>query len=176
VVMFCDCLEHLIVDPIWTLLEFNRVLRTGGQLIITTPNIAALYRAYAILKGETPATESEIKPCAIYQRHNREWTLTEISSVLGSCGFRNIRYSTNAEMLSDGDRNFVKKCEDMGAPTRPIEEYGPELFVVAEKCEHRTLSSNLSKEDRWPEWLYSAHDEYRKRPKTFPIVVDNDYA
>src|SRR5207247_3992132 len=40
--IFCDCLEHLIVDPVWTFLEFNRALRPGGHLIISTPNAAAI--------------------------------------------------------------------------------------------------------------------------------------
>jgi hypothetical protein len=28
-VCFFDCIEHLIIDPMWTLLEFNRVLKKG---------------------------------------------------------------------------------------------------------------------------------------------------
>ena len=42
VVLFCEILEHLIVDPIKAIAEINRVLKQGGYLILTTPNAARL--------------------------------------------------------------------------------------------------------------------------------------
>ena len=37
VVLFCEILEHLILDPIRAISEINRVLKQGGYLILTTP-------------------------------------------------------------------------------------------------------------------------------------------
>jgi hypothetical protein len=34
---------------------------------------------------------------------------------------------------------------------------------------------NLSSDERWPQFLYTSLDSYRKRPKTYPIIIDNDY-
>jgi hypothetical protein len=174
-VIYCDCLEHLIVDPVWTLLEFNRVLRLGGYLIITTPK-AASFRVINILRGENPATESAIKPSSIYQRHNREWTPTEVENIVKYCGFDKCLFSTNDFLLRKEEIYLLEVADKLGILKKPISEYGPELFIVAEKVEHRTLQSTLAKEQRWPEWLYTSFDEYRKRPNICPIIISEDYS
>ena len=47
-ILFCDVMEHLIVDPIWTILEFNRVLKDGGHIVITTPNAVHVGKIFQI--------------------------------------------------------------------------------------------------------------------------------
>jgi hypothetical protein len=59
----------------------------------------------------------------------------------------------------------------LGHVSRPYHDDGPELFVVARKVAHVTLGSDLPKDQRWPTWLYTAHDAYRCRPRVFPIVA-----
>jgi methyltransferase family protein len=39
-VLFCEVLEHLIVDPLFALQEIHRVLAHAGQFLLTTPNVA----------------------------------------------------------------------------------------------------------------------------------------
>lgn len=173
---FFDCLEHLVVDPVWTLLEFNRVLRLGGHLALNTPNGSAIYRVLKLLGGENPATESEIKPSAIYQRHNREWTPDEVSKVLECCGFGNLHATTNPHFIDEQGRDLLRLARERGYVSLPDDDFGPELFVVAEKTEHITVDSELTKERRWPAWLYTGFDAYRRRPVNFPIVVSEDYA
>jgi SAM-dependent methyltransferase len=82
VIVFCDILEHLIVDPVWTILELNRVLKRGHHLIINTPNAAASIKILDICAGRNPMTENHIKPSSIYQRHNREYTPDEIQKLM----------------------------------------------------------------------------------------------
>lgn len=175
-VCFFDCLEHLIVDPMWTLLEFNRVLKLGGRLAISTPNAASTNKIFQIVQGENPATESHIKPASIYQRHNREWTPVELKRVLGCCGFANFYYSTNPQCLSQIELDFLMDLYSKGLVKKPFQYFGPELFLIAEKVQHITLTSDLPKEQRWPAWLYTGFDAYRKRPTVFPIIVHNDYS
>ncbi len=43
VALCCELIEHLAEDPMHMLLELNRVLRWGGLLILTTPNIASAF-------------------------------------------------------------------------------------------------------------------------------------
>ncbi|MCP5426459.1 MAG: methyltransferase domain-containing protein [Gammaproteobacteria bacterium] len=174
-VLFVDCIEHLIVDPLWTILEFNRVLKTGGRLVIATPNAAASFRIFKILQGQNPGTENEYKPSAIYQRHNREWTPWEIATVLRSCGFTDIEYSTNVSLMSDVELGLLRKMQQDGLLGKPFHYFGPELFVSAKKQRHITVDSDISIDDRWPAWLYTAHENYRKRPQVFPIVVSDEY-
>lgn len=174
-VSFIDCLEHLIVDPVWTLLEFNRVLKVGGHVIIGTPNVAASIRVLKILQGNTPSTDNEYKPSSIYQRHNREWTPLEVKNILKTCGFDEIRYSTNTQLMRPSEIRLLKNAFESGFLGKPFNYFGPEIFMIAKKKSHITLSSNLSKDERWPEWLYTSLDAYRKRPKKFPIIVSEDY-
>lgn len=175
-VCFFDCLEHLIVDPMWLLLELNRVLKIGGRLAISTPNAATARKIFQIAQGENPATDSHIKPPSIYQRHNREWTPVELKRALECCGFANFRYSTNPQSLSQIELDFLKDLYTKGLLGKPFQYFGPELFFIAEKVQHVTLNSNLPKEQRWPEWLYTGYDVFRKRPKVFPIIVSDDYS
>jgi SAM-dependent methyltransferase len=175
-VVFNDCLEHLIVDPFWPLLEFNRVLKPGGHLVIATPNATALFRIISMLSGHPGTTETHIKPAAIYQRHNREWTPLELMGSLQTLGFDDIRYSTNAHLLASSQLPLRSTARDIGVPVRPVFDFGPELFCVGQKAVHKTLDMDLPQDERWPEWLYTGYDAYRRRPRVFPIVVSDDYA
>jgi len=175
-VLFFDCLEHLIVDPIWTLLEFNRVLSLGGHVLINTPNAIGAFRLLAILAGENPATENAIKPAAIYQRHNPEWTPREVQLALECAGFELVTLSTNSSRLSPQERQLLELVRRFCAVKLPNESYGPEIFAVGRKIRHRTVRCDLaSAEERWPAWLYSSFDGYRKRPKVWPVIVGDDY-
>lgn len=175
-VCFFDCIEHLIVDPLWPLLEFNRVLKMGGRLAISTPNAAAADKIFQIVQGNNPATESQIKPASIYQRHNREYTTVELKQALECCGFGNFHYSTNSHILSQIELDFLAHLHSKGLVRKPYQYFGPELFLIAEKVKHVTLNSDLTQEQRWPAWLYTGFDAYRKRPKVFPIIVSDDYS
>ena len=36
-VVFCEIIEHLTVDPVHSLVQINRILKKGGHMIISTP-------------------------------------------------------------------------------------------------------------------------------------------
>ena len=49
-----ELIEHLFEDPMHLMSEVNRILKPGGHLVLTTPNIAALRGISAILQGYHP--------------------------------------------------------------------------------------------------------------------------
>ena len=53
-VLCCELLEHLAADPMHMMMEINRILKTGGHLVLTTPNIASLRAVAGILQGFHP--------------------------------------------------------------------------------------------------------------------------
>ncbi len=80
--VFSEVLEHLhyYYAPL-VLNKINRALKPGGVLILTTPNIASLFRRLRLLLGIQP----------IYHYHVREYTMKEVVSLLREAGFEVIK-------------------------------------------------------------------------------------
>jgi glycosyltransferase involved in cell wall biosynthesis/SAM-dependent methyltransferase len=96
-VLCCELLEHLARDPMHMMVEINRVLRPGGHLLLTTPNIASLRSIAAILQGYHPGLFTHyVHPdkAAMEPRHYREYTPTEIRRLLEDAGFTVIKLET----------------------------------------------------------------------------------
>ena len=86
-----ELIEHLFEDPMHLMSEVNRILKPGGHLVLTTPNIASLRGIAAILQGYHPGLfHAYIKPAEsgeVDPRHNREYTPREIHQLLENSGF-----------------------------------------------------------------------------------------
>ncbi len=90
-VLCCELLEHLAGDPMHMMMEINRILKMGGHLVLTTPNIASLRAVAGILQGFHPMLfPAYIRPREsgeVDARHNREYTASEIRALLEISGF-----------------------------------------------------------------------------------------
>lgn len=84
-VLFCEMVEHFPEDPVHTLTEIRRVLAPGGALVLTTPNAARLENVCRMLDGE--GIVDGYSGYGVYGRHNREFTLPEITRLLSENGF-----------------------------------------------------------------------------------------
>ena len=77
-VLCCELIEHLSSDPMHMMCEINRVLKPGGTLVLTTPNIASARAVSAILQGFHPMLfPAYIRPNRggeTEARHNREYS------------------------------------------------------------------------------------------------------
>jgi len=85
VVLFCEIIEHLLTDPVHALTEIRRVLKPGGDLVLTTPNVARLDNARKIIAGEN--VYDPYSGHGPYGRHNREYTQEDLFSLLNGNGF-----------------------------------------------------------------------------------------
>ena len=85
VVLFCEMLEHMLMDPMHTLREIHRVLKPGGALVLTTPNVARIENVLRLVHGSNMYDPySGFGP---YGRHNREYTRHELHLLLEFAGF-----------------------------------------------------------------------------------------
>ena len=85
-VLCCEILEHLPVDPIHMLVEIHRVLhKPDGALVLTTPNAVRLQNLANILNGAN--VYESLSGYGVHGRHNREYTPAELGTLLASTGF-----------------------------------------------------------------------------------------
>jgi SAM-dependent methyltransferase len=96
-----EVIEHLGIDPFHMLSEVNRVLRRGGQLILSTPNIASTRGAAKMLLGYPPYLYASFTLTT--NRHNREYSLSEILDMMRMSGFKADRAIT-CDVYFTGER------------------------------------------------------------------------
>ncbi|NEB75947.1 class I SAM-dependent methyltransferase, partial [Streptomyces sp. SID14478] len=91
-VLLSEVIEHL-VDPDAALDEIRRVLRPGGHLMLSTPNLAAWYNRALLLAGVQPVF-SEVSLRAIHGRpgsevvgHLRLYTPRALRQFVAAAGF-----------------------------------------------------------------------------------------
>ncbi len=153
-VLCCEVIEHLAADPMHMMAEINRILRPGGRLVLTTPNLASLRAISALLLGYHPGLFSVyLRPSsesAGEARHHREYTPIEIHLLLEDAGFE-------VERLETGHFR---------------ETPAPQLGWVRSLLERYRLSTDLRGEgiyavgrkkrpvkNRFPDWLYSPSEQ-----------------
>jgi glycosyltransferase involved in cell wall biosynthesis/SAM-dependent methyltransferase len=149
-VLCCELIEHLYADPMHLMAEVHRILRPGGRLVLTTPNIAALRGVAAMLEGYHPGffhaylrpTEGE-EPAA---RHNREYTPREIHQLLENSGFE-VTLLETGPFREEAHPEYGWVEHLLRAYNLPVHLRGDGIYAVGRKTG--------PVRERYPAWLYS---------------------
>jgi SAM-dependent methyltransferase len=145
-----EVIEHLTYDPMHMLLESQRVLREGGHLLITTPNVGSVTSVAKTLDGHDnpqifflykrprPGEEAEIG-------HVREYTAYELGEAVKAAGFevRQLFTTFIAEFASH--LPLLKFLEEHGYST---ENRGEQSWCLAVKRSALPV-------DRYPFFIYN---------------------
>jgi SAM-dependent methyltransferase len=83
--VMAELIEH-VYDPRRLLHECHRVLRPGGVLVLTTPNLATLQDRLRFLAGRTPRHVNPLHP--YLWLHIRPFTASLLAQVLRDAGFQ----------------------------------------------------------------------------------------
>jgi 2-polyprenyl-3-methyl-5-hydroxy-6-metoxy-1,4-benzoquinol methylase len=135
-VIASEIIEHLLISPKAFLEKLRPVLKSGGKLILTTPNFANLRNILGMIKGFNPAglfpDDSEWlgQIAGDIRVHPREYTIKEVKSSLAAAGFNVICVRTaNRELPANSRLRALMLNAFMAiAPS-----YRENLMIVAHK-------------------------------------------
>jgi predicted SAM-dependent methyltransferase len=128
-IVVSEVFEHLVPAEIPNIVkELVRTLRKGGQLIITTPNIASLLKRINLVRGKNPIEfDLSLHEKATYG-HIREYTMSEVSQILERA---NLTVTQREYLMIDAKRNIFTQIE--AAAAQLIPQLANDLLLVGKK-------------------------------------------
>jgi glycosyltransferase involved in cell wall biosynthesis/ubiquinone/menaquinone biosynthesis C-methylase UbiE len=136
VALCCELIERLTEDPMNMLVELNRVVKWGGLVILTTPNITGAFSARQAPVGRSPNIDSLYNRKNPAGRHSREYTPYDVRAALEAAGFKVLRLFTE-------DEEFLAMPDHTEAPR---ELRGANIYAVGRKQSEQI--------ERYPHELY----------------------
>jgi glycosyltransferase involved in cell wall biosynthesis/SAM-dependent methyltransferase len=149
-VLCCELLEHLTADPMHMMIQINRILKHGGHLVLTTPNLGSLRAVSSILQGYHPGLfPAYIQPpkegVPPDPRHNREYMPWEIVHLLEDSGFE-VTLLETAPLLAKPDPELAWVKQLLERYELPRDLRGEGIYAVGRKIG--------AVRARYPDWLY----------------------
>jgi SAM-dependent methyltransferase len=149
-VLCCELVEHLPSDPMHMMSEIHRILRPGGHLVLSTPNVVSMRALAGILQGYHPMLfPAYIRPNPGGEadpRHAREYAPREMLLLFENSGFE--------VTLLDTGPFLAEPSADLGWVSHLLQRYiltqdlrGDGIYVLGRKIG--------PVRERYPAWLYS---------------------
>lgn len=147
VVCFCEVIEHMVESPVRALLHVNQMLKSGGILILSTPNVSRLENVAKMLAGAN--IYDPYSGYGAYGRHNREYNQHEINLLLTLCGFEVESLSSQDvhPALTSSFYDESKLLDLLGEIKN--REYGLGQYIFARARKVQDVASVNA-----PDWLY----------------------
>jgi glycosyltransferase involved in cell wall biosynthesis/SAM-dependent methyltransferase len=149
-VLCCELIEHLAGDPMRMMAQINRILRPGGHLVLSTPNVTSMRAVDAILLGHHPGFfPAYIRPSEegeVEARHNREYAPREIHLLMNDAGFEVVRLETGPFLEEPRpEHEWITFLLERFQLSRELRGEG--IYAVGKKTG--------PVRDRYPAWLYT---------------------
>lgn len=141
-VLCCEVLEHMDVDPMFMLAELNRVCRRGATLVLTTPNCCSARNFWKIAHGFRPHFFMQYEKSRSPYRHNIEHDVHSVRRLATCAGF-----FPKVLMTRDVfEAPVPESLAFLAANGLDTTNRGDGIFLVA------TKETNVT--DRWPAEIY----------------------
>lgn len=141
-VLMCEVIEHLDIDPMFTLAEFNRIIKPGKDLVITTPNCCSARNFWKIAKGYRPHFFMQYEKSRSPYRHNFEHDVHSLRILLEAAGFSIVTmYTENVFEAPIPEAEQFLQLNGLEVAHR-----GDDIFIHAKK------TGNV--QNRWPDEIY----------------------
>lgn len=128
-VMLCEVIEHMEVDPMHVLSEINRCLSPGGRLLLSTPNSASSRILLSILNGYRPHFYMQYNTTRELYRHNFEHDVHSVAAMLNGAGFEIEKLAT-IDCFNAPVPEVIRDLETIGRSTA---NRGDNIFALARK-------------------------------------------
>lgn len=149
IVIFAEIIEHLLNDPCNVLREIKRVLKPNGALILTTPNVTRLENVARLINATN--IYDPYSGYGPYGRHNREYTLDEIETLLKFEGF-DPQISFTADVHANHMSGFCEIVDIAPLIMHKASHRGQYIFVKA-------IANPGKNSLKRPSWLYRSYPE-----------------
>ncbi|HMK88881.1 MAG TPA: methyltransferase domain-containing protein [Methylocystis sp.] len=143
-ILCTEVIEHLDVDPMFMIEEFNRILVLGGHLLITTPNSCSARIVKNVINGIRPHFFMEYTRNRDPYRHNFEYDVQTLRAVIEAGGFEVVKIATYDVFYGP----CAEGLELLRSNGKSLENRGDDIFVLAKKVGPVV--------ERWPSALYAA--------------------
>ena len=149
-VLACEIIEHLLHDPMFMLLEINRVLVDGGTLVLTTPNVASFTAVARLLEctGNPQLYSMYPNPFGEYKDteipHVREYTPQELAEAVKAAGFE-VEYLFTEKIAGYNSDLFIRAVLERNGYSTALR--GEQTYLIARKRAAAEIK-------RYPAFLY----------------------
>ncbi len=89
-----EIIEH-IFNPIKFIRECNKVLKKGGNLVLSTPNLCSLKNRFKVLIGKLPEYCAEPLDDESFERHIVDFNISRLRKILKENGFEVTKLTSN---------------------------------------------------------------------------------
>ncbi|MGQ8366386.1 class I SAM-dependent methyltransferase [Glaciecola sp. 1036] len=131
-IVFSEVFEHLRIDLPFTLSQLNRVLKPGGKLLLTTPNVYSLPSVARFITGRSiadPVHEFAKLRGVGHMGHIREYSSKEVVSCLEASGFVATATTYRFHKNTNGKKKALLSLAYRVVPSK----FHREIVIVAEK-------------------------------------------
>jgi SAM-dependent methyltransferase len=153
-VIFCEIIEHLTVDPVHSLVQINRLLKKGGHMIITTPNVLRYENVLKLMMGKN--VHDHYSGYGAYGRHNREYTPDELKLLVEALGFSVSKLYTKVTGSINIEGFSIKRFREL-IQLLTTKNRGSNIFLLARK--------EAETGPVYPRWLFESMDAPSKKKK-----------